>query len=801
MIKNYFKTALRNLWKSKGFSAINIFGLAIGLACCILMFLFIRNELSFDKFHKNAGNIYRITSIAEAPDGKTNLAVTPAPWAPLMKKDYPEIKNYLRILKDEKSLIGEPGKEHYYENGLIFCDSTFFDVFSFSLLKGDPKHALEAPNSIILTKESAEKYFGKDDPINKTLEVTTSFGRTLNLRVTGVANQPPANSHFNFHALVSMQTLGDISNFWSYHMFHSYVVMAGGVQRNLLEKKLNQFSEKYINHNPNADGKQEIHLQPLVSIHLHSKMVGELGINGDMNYIYVFSGVALFVLLIACFNFLNLSTVRSFQRAKEVGLRKVVGAERGQLVKQFLGESLLVSFAALILSLLITVLALPLFNQLSERSLNLSFRNDYYLMLLILLLVLFVGIIAGIYPAFVLSSFKPAEVLKGKFQKGSKGNLLRKGLVSFQFVISISLIASTIIIYKQLKFIQTKEIGFDKNKMLVISLPRGGDADKLTGFKSSLLKTQGIVSASAASSIPGTEIPINQVHNENAALNNNSSMQMLFVDHDFIKTMEMKIIAGREFSENYATDKNEGFILNQEALKQSGWPTPASAIGKTFAWVLPGEVLKSGKVIGIVQDFNITPLKSAVQPLVMHIAPQRFRYLYVRYNELSAREAISKVGKTFKDFYATQPFEFSFLDDTINSMYKSETRLGQIIEWFSALAIFIACMGILGLSVYSIQQRTKEIGIRKVLGAGVPGIIRKITNEFLKPVFVAAILAAPITWLVMDKWLQEFAYRIKVNPGVFVVAAAIAILIALITISFQAIKAAMANPVKSLRTE
>ena len=404
MFKNYFKITIRNLWKNKIFSLINIFGLAIGLACCILIFLFIRNELSYDKFNVHADNIYRVTSIADGPAGKTNLAVTPSPWAPLMKKDYPEIKKYVRILKDQKSLVGQPGREHSYEKNFLFCDSTFFEVFSFSLLKGDLHHALDAPNSIILTKETAKKYFGDIDPIGKVLEVTASHGNTYMLQVTGIAAEPTPRSHFTFSALISMQTLGDVSNWWSFHMFHTYVLLNNEGSKNLLENKFKQFSEKYINNNPAADGEQEIHLQPVTDIHLHSQLIGEIGENGDITYVYVFSGIAIFVLLIACFNFMNLSTVRSLQRAKEVGLRKVVGAERSQLIRQFLGESVLVAFVALVLSLLITILVLPAFNRLSERYLSLSFNNNY-LIFLVALLALIVGIGSGIYPALVLSSF------------------------------------------------------------------------------------------------------------------------------------------------------------------------------------------------------------------------------------------------------------------------------------------------------------------------------------------------------------------------------------------------------------
>ncbi|MBD0376427.1 MAG: ABC transporter permease, partial [Flavisolibacter sp.] len=642
------KIAWRNIWKYKVFSAINIFGLSIGLACCILMFLFIQHELSYDRFHVNANRMFRIISEPESSNEKKELAVTPAPWAPLMKKDYPEIQHYVRLLKDEKSVVGQPGEQHYYENDLLYADSTFFDVFTFGLERGEKTKALELPNSIVLTKEAAQKYFGTADPIGKTLEIN-SFGRNFTVQVTGIAEEIPSTSHFQFKALVSLQTLGDLSSLWSFHMFQSYVVVNDKAAKAALEKKFDGFVEKYIAHNPQADGKHTIHLQPLTSIHLHSNLVGELGANGDINYVYVFTGIALFILLIACFNFTNLSTARSLTRAKEVGLRKVVGAERKQLMVQFLGESVLFACIALIVAVGITIIALPLFNRLSGRQLSFDWSNNYVLFILFVLLILFVGLLAGIYPAAVLSSFKPVEVLKGRFQKSAKGVSFRKVLVTLQFVVSIGLIASTIIVNRQLHFLQNKKLGFNKENVLIVSLPRDTDAAKLEAFKTSLLKNKDIASVAAASSVPSTNIPVNQVNDGSTDLSKALSMQMLFTDPDFIRTMNMKLVAGRDFSKDFATDKTESFVLNEEAVKQLGWKDATQAVGKTFQWVQPNTVLKSGKVIGVVENFNIAPLKTPVQPLVMHYFPMRFQYLYVRYQQTNAGTAIALVAKSFKD--------------------------------------------------------------------------------------------------------------------------------------------------------
>ena len=800
MFKNYFKIAWRNLWRNKVFSAINILGLSTGLACCILMFLFIQNELGYDKFHKHSKNIYRITSEAEGPSGKMNLAVTPAPWAPLMKKDYAEIRNYTRLLKAEKTDVGQPGQQHFYESDLIYADSTFLDVFTVELEKGDPKIALDQPNSIILTSETAKKYFGDADPVGKTLEVNSFMG-PVEVQVTAIAKKLPPNSHFKFNTIVSLQTLGDLSNFWAYHMFQSYIILNDNASAGDLEKKFTGFVNKYIVNNPQADGMHVIRLQPLTSIHLHSNMTGELGANGDIRYIYIFAGIALFILLIACFNFTNLSTARSLTRAKEVGLRKVVGADRRQLFTQFLGETTLFAIISLLIGIAIASLALPVFNRLSERTLSIDFTKNYALIIVLILLVLVVGLLAGLYPSTVLSAFKPIEVLKGKFIRGSKGVSFRKLLVTLQFVVSIVLIASTILVTRQLKFLQNKKLGFEKENVVVLSLPKDMDSVRVASFKASLLKEPSVVSVAGSSSVPGVNIPVNQVNDGNIDLSKAYSMQMLFTDQDFVTTMKMKLLAGRSFAADQPTDKTEGFIINEEAVTKMGWKDPAQAIGKTIQWVRPGVVLKRGRVLGVVENFNISPLKSAVQPLVMHHSLLRMQYLYVRFNQNKAGTITGIIEDKFKEFYAKQSFEYSFLDDNLNAMYNNERRLGTVFSYFSFLAILIACLGVLGLSLYSIQQHIREIGIRKVLGAGVLSITGKLMKEFVKPVIVAAIIATPLAWFAMNKWLEDFAYRTTVDWWIFIVAGLLSLLIAVLTVSIQIIKAALANPVKSLRTE
>ena len=800
MLTNYFKIAWRNLWKHKVFSAINILGLSTGLACCILMFLFIQHELSYDRFNKEAKNIYRITSDMPGPKGNNTLAVTPAPWAPLMKKDFPEIKEYVRLLKDEKVLIGQPGEQHFYETEMLYADSTFFNVFTIGLEKGDIGHALDKPNSIILTAETARRYFGANDPIGKTLEVN-SFGRTFNVEVTAIAKEPPAASHFTFNSLVSLQTLGDLSSMWSFHMFGTYVLLNNNTSPLTLEKKFGGFVNKYIINNPQADGKNDIHLQRLADIHLRSHLTGEIGTNGNITYVYVFAGVALFILLIACFNFTNLSTARSLTRAKEVGLRKVVGAERKQLLAQFLTETSLFAFLALIFAVAIAWFVLPLFNQLSGRSLNLDLANNYSLTGVLLALVVAVGLLAGLYPAAVLSAFKPVEVLKGKFSRSTKGVSFRKILVTLQFTVCIALIASTALVRQQLFFLQNKNLGFDKENVMVLSLPRDADSARLMSFKASLLTSKGIRSVAASSTIPNEQVPVNQVNDGNADLSKALSMQMLFTDPDFLQTMKMQVVAGRDWNKEMPTDRTAGFVINEEAVRAFGWKEPREAIGKTVQWVQPNAVLKSGRVIGVVKDFHITPLRSAVQPLVMHQFPQRFQYLYIRFHQSSAQTVLATVQKEFNAFYAKQSFEFSFLDESLNNLYSSERKLGTIFSLFSVLAILIACMGVLGLSLYSVQQRIKEIGIRKVLGASAFTITGELLKEFVRPVLIAALIATPLSWFAMNKWLEDFAYRIQINWPVFLLTTVAVLTLAVLTMAVQSIKAAMANPVKNLRTE
>ena len=800
MYNNYFKVAWRNLWNNKLFSLINLSGLSAGLACCILIFLFIQHELSYDRFHAQARNIYRLTSVMQRTNGESELAVTPAPWAPLMKKNFPEIKNYTRLLKDERAVMGVPGQQHFYESRLLYADSTFFSVFTVTMRQGEIGKALARSNSMVLTADAAQKYFGDTDPIGKVLEVN-SFGRSYNVEVTAVVDELPPTSHFRFDFLVSMETLGDLSDMWAFHMFQSYLLLNDNALPGSVQEKLPALADKYITNNPKADGKNDIHLQRLTDIHLRSHLIGEIDTNGNITYVYVFEGVALFILLTACFNFANLSTAKSLARAKEVGLRKVVGAQKNQLLAQFFSETILFALIALLIAVGLTYVMLPLFSQIAGRELIIDFRKNYPLLLTLIVLVGGVGLIGGLYPALVLSAFRPIEVLKGKFSKSNSGTSFRKVLVSFQFVISIALIASTLIVGKQLDFVQTKHPGFNRENVVVLTLPTDADSARLESFKSELLNDHMMISAGASSTLPSENIAVNQMNDGNSDLSTGSAMQMLFIDNDFVSTIQMQLIAGRNFDKKSDNDLEEGFIINEEAVKKFGWQTPNEAIGKTVQWVSPTEIRKKGKVIGVVKDFNITPLRTAVQPLVMHYQPQRLRYLYLRVNQGNATRAITSVQKQFNQFFPQQSFEFTFLDDTLNNLYRGEQKLSAVFSSFSFLAIFIACLGVFGLSFYSIQQRIKEIGVRKILGASTFRITSHLLKEFVKPVIIASFIATPIAWYLMNEWLKDFAYHIEISWKVFFIVTLSVLVLTLLTMIVQSVKAALANPVESLRNE
>ncbi len=800
MLTNYVKIALRSLLRNRIFSFINIAGFGAGLSCCLVIALFVMDELQYDKFHSKSDRIFRVVSELESNGLPASLAVTPAPWAPLLEADYPQVENSVRLLKDDRSLVGREGQEQNYQR-VFFSDAAIFQVFDFGLTKGNSKNALEEPNSAVLTASAARRYFGDQDPIGKTLKIATNIGREFTVTITGMTADVPSQSHFHFDILVSMSSLDDLSELWAFHMFHTYLLLRDAADKTSLEAMLPDFAGNYINNNPKADGRASLSLQPLGDIHLRSNRVGELESNGSMVYIYVLSSIALFILALACFNFMNLSTVRALERGKEVGLRKAAGARQGQLVFQFLGEAMLLVLIASVMALIFTSAALPFLNSVAGKELDISVLVSPFGVAATLAFLLVVAVMTGLYPSFVLTAFKPVEVLKGKFQKSVRGTRLRKTLVTIQSAISIMLIASTLMLYRQLDFLKTKDLGFDKAHTLAISLPRGVYGERVAAFENGLRSHTSVAALSASSSIPSLQIPVNQVRPEGLPDTESRSVEMLFVANDFVNTAGMKLIAGRDFSQDRRSDVEDAFVINEQAVHDFGWRSAQEALGKKIDWVLPDAVIKSGKVIGVIQDINFKPLNYKVQPLVIHMQPNRLRYIYVKLRPGAVDEAIATVENQYRAAFPYQPFEFTFLDQAVQRLYHNEQRLGKIFIYASMLTVVIAALGIFALSLYNARLRVKEVGIRKVLGATVGDILRASSKDFAGLVLLSNLLAWPVAWYAIDKGLETYAYRVEISWLAFACAGLIVFITAIMASAWETIRSALANPAESLRSE
>ena len=802
MFKNYLKIAVRNLLRHKAYSLINILGLAVGMACCILIMLYVQDELSYDRYHEKADRIYRVVEEGQVAGKTSNAVVTPAPMGPALVNDYPEVINVVRFfsMMDEKLLITHEDRR-FQEERFLYADGSAFEVFTFPLLKGNPRTALKAPYTVVLTEEMAAKYFGGEDPLDQTLTIDGK-----DYKVTGVLENIPSNSHFHFDFLASFTTLkeedtqGHQLGSWMNHSFYTYLLLAERASPTELEQQLPAFMNRHMGEQLRRAGVSFTpHLQPLTRIHLHSHLEYELEPNSDIRYTYIFSAIAFFILLIACINFVNLSTARSAHRAKEAGMRKVIGAHRLQLIKQFLGESALLSFISLLLAMAFVELVLPAFNSLSGKELTLAYDDQMVVLAGLVGIALLVGVISGTYPAFFLSAFQPAAVLKGTLSIGMRGARFRKLLVIAQFAISILLIVATGVVQNQLDYIRTRRLGFDKEQVVVVSLLEEAK-QKYEVIKSELSQIPGVLRATAAQSVPGGFTPQWLIRAAESDAEN-IPMYMLFVDHDFIETLGIELAEGRNFSREYATDATRAFILNQAAVKKLGWNSTA---GKELEWLWLGDqthVLKKGPVVGVVKDFHFRSLHHEIEPVVIHIAPGYFSCIAVRIRPGDVAGTLNDIEAKWRKLFPDHPLEYSFLDEDIAALYPSENKLGRIVGYFSLLAIFIACLGLLGLASFATEQRTKEIGIRKVLGASVSSIVLLLSKEFTGLVILANLIAWPVAYFAMKDWLEDFAYRIDVGIGTFVLGGVLALVIALLTVSSQAIKAALANPVDALRYE
>lgn len=788
MLTNYLKIALRTLRKQPGYTVINLFGLALGLACCIIIYLYVADEFSYDRFHTNAEHIYRLERTQ--PNGGRS-AFTDGPSGPTLATNYPEIEAAVRF--SPREMLARVGDRQFYGEDVLFTDSTFFSVFSFTLLQGNPQTALTAPNSIVITASFAQKYFGERDPMGALVLLDNED----ELVVTGVVEDVPSNSHFDFDALTTMQLAQQKYPYmkrWGSISLQTYVLLVPQADPAAVEAKFETFLTQYQTF---ADA---LHLRPLLDIHLYSN-VFERYPQGDIEALYLFGVIAFFILLLACINYMNLATARSAQRMKEVGMRKVLGADRKQLALQFLGESVVMTLLAMGLTLLIVQSVLPLFNTFLDRSLSLVPFFQAQGLLLLLAFSLFVGVAAGLYPALYLAHFQPVKVLKGSTNPGSGGSLFRQGLVVVQFVVSIALLAATLIVSAQLDYVQSRNLGFEEEHVVAIQLRDQKLLERAEGLRQTLLNDAQVVAASISNSgieIPQSSAPV--AAPEFGELTDASPItEFVFSDKAFPETLGLTVLAGEGFDEAKTSQTDTHVILNEAAVKRYGWATPEDAIGKTLESRITNDPFT---VIGVVNDFHTRSLRRQVTPMMLfNVWLQRDGVLLVRLQPGDARPALARFEALWNDRIPEWPFEYNFLDETVASRYAGEHQTRQLFTLFASLAILIACLGLFSLAAYTATRRTKEIGIRKVMGATVNQIVLLLSKEFTRLVLVAFVIATPIAALLMDRWLDDFAFRIDLPWYIFALAGFMALAIAWLTVSYQSIKAALGNPVRALRHE
>ncbi|MFC1725956.1 ABC transporter permease [candidate division KSB1 bacterium] len=793
MFKNYMKIAIRHVFKQKMFSLINIFGLSVGMACCLLILLWVKDELSYDRFHKNADEIYRVTEYEYDSSGDyIPYAATPWPLADALKQDFPEIVESARLRVLTDMLISYKDKR-FYENDFVAVDPDFLKMFSFPLIKGDISNALNEPNTVLVTEETAKRYFGNENPLGKTI--------TYNFRhdfiVTGVIKNIPHNSHMRFDFLVpfesTLRTLG-WTEAWDTSNYYTFIQLQNSADYQEMSEKIYDYRKTIY-----PESKTMYILQPLTDIHLRSNYAIDLYGQSEEKavYVYVFSIIALFILFIACINFMNLSTARSDKRAKEVGMRKVVGARRSDIIAQFYGESIFLTMISLIVAILSLFLLLPLFNNLSGKELTYDIFGNPLLMLGMLGIALITGLVSGSYPALVQSSIMPVDSIKGTgliFSVKSRKLFFRRILVVTQFTLSIILIVGVLIVNKQLNFIMNKKLGYEKEQIIYF-IKRANLKLRYDAFKSDLLKNPNIVGVTASSDIQSYTVHATGGFTwEGRSQDTRFAINHFSVDHDYIKTFNMKMVEGRDFSKEFPVDAaTQSFIVNETAVKAMGLEEP---VGTGFT--LYGNY---GHIVGVVEDFHFKSLQKEIEPLCLRIEQGQDRYVFVKVNSENILDIVNSIESIYNRFNPDYSFEFAFLDETVDRLYNSEKRTAQIFNYFTLITIIISCLGLFGLAAYMAQQKTKEIGLRKALGASVPNIVKLLSKEFIILVGTANIIAWPAAFCIMNEWLNNFAYRTDIKIGLFVFAGIISLFFALITVSYQTIKAANANPVDSLRNE
>jgi len=818
MIKNYLKIAWRNLLKNKIFSFINIIGLSVGLTCCMLIAVYLYNEESYDKYHKNIDQLYQLATTFVANGKEDKTPNTPAPMAAAMKQEFPEIKETARLMAlfaEDKTLLqykeGNAAPKSFYETKGYVADASFFNLFTYNFIEGEAATALKDPNTIVLSEEIARKFFGNQPALNKLIHVNSNTNGEFDFKVAGVYRPVDKPSQVDARFFISIpggnmeQMIKQQTDMIGNNMFNTFFLLKPGADAKKLEAKFPSFVNKYMGTGLKLAGfyKKQF-LIPVKGLHLYSGMSNDISAVGTVSvtYLYILGSIALFTLLIACINFMNLSTARSSKRSAEVGIRKVLGAQKQSLIKQFLGESLLMSMIAFAIALCVTKLLLPAFSSVSGRNLSLSFSEQWFIIAGFFALSIVTGLLAGSYPAFYLSSFKPVKVLKGRFTNSLSAVALRKGLVVFQFIISVVLIIASVVISNQMKYLRSTDLGFAKDQQIVIPLRSTVAKNIYASLKNDIKADPQVQNVGATLYYPGIVNPSDMgLYKEGKTVNDAKDVHTNWVDESLLQTLGIKAIAGRLFSKDFPSDTSQRIILNEEAIKQIGFKSPQEAIGGKVKFDWRGESY-TWTIIGVVKDFHFQDLHVPISPYAFQLNNQpNYNYLIVHAKAADISLLLKSINASWHKRNPNEPFEYSFLDEDFQKNYEAEVRLTAIVSYFTIIAILISCLGLFGLATFSAEQRTKEIGVRKVLGASVTGIVALLSKDFLKLVAISIVIASPVAWWIMNKWLQDFTYRTNISWTVFIITTAVALLIALITISFQAIRAAISNPVKSLRTE
>ena len=806
MVHNYLKIGVRNMLSQRLYSFINIFGLAVGMAATILISLYVQHELSYDKYHEKADRIYRISREWLNQDGESSLHLghIAPPFAPLIENDFEGVVEQAVRLMSGYGPLMSVGDKQFEEENFFFADADVFKVFSWKFIQGNRETALVEPNTLVLSETVTKRYFNDEDPIGKSLTFN-NFGIIQEMKITGVIEDTPDNSHFKYGRLCSFLTYENVvgteqlmQRFGS-NNFATYVLFPEGVSASQLEAGIPAFTDKHLGQNGNGDPASttnKLHLMPLTDIHLHSHLDSEIEANGDIKYVYTYIIIALFILVIACINFMNLSTARSMKRAKEVGVRKVMGAFRSSLIRQFITESVLMALISALLAIGFVALVLPWFNNFAGKELSLVTVDPLFFGGLLLIVVLSVGLLAGSYPAFFLSSFTPVKVLKGAKHSSHKKVNLRSVLVVFQFFISITLIICTLLVYQQLEYTRTKNLGFEKENMIIIDGAWRLDEGKQEALRQDLASQSSIIDASISNNVPPG------VNNTTIFRKKGEEQDILVstynVDYNHLPTMKIELLEGRNLSRDFPTD-TAAVLLNEAAVREFGLDDPLSEEIRYFGGGEYGSHLDL-KVVGVFKDFNFETLRNNIRPLALMLTTQGSK-ISVRTAPGDVSATLATVEDLWGQYASEEPFQYSFLDEDFDALFRSEQRLGQVFSVFTGLAILVACLGLLGLAAFMAEQRTKEIGIRKVLGASVASVVLLMSKDFTKLVLIAFALAIPLAYYIMHSWLKGFAFRITISPSIFVLAGVSALLIAWLTVSWQSIKAASANPVKSLRSE